>query len=68
MKPPTYSMTKPKLNNIFLLIQLYRGYKMENTNTRRITTPKKTQEINHLTEKPKEENHTQTHIPPPIAK
>jgi hypothetical protein len=48
-----YSMTKPNLNNIFLLIQPYIGYKKENSNKRRLTTSKKT----YLTRKPKDENH-----------
>jgi hypothetical protein len=49
----TYSMTKPHLNINFLLIQPYRQYKKENLNTERVTTLKKSQEINHLTANPK---------------
>jgi hypothetical protein len=40
MEKPKYYMTKPNLNNIFLLIQPYRGYWKENSNTRRITQEK----------------------------
>ena len=58
-------MTKSTLNNIFLLIQPYRRYWKEDSNTRRITIPEKTQEIDHLTTNPKEENHT--HLTPTPA-
>jgi len=34
-----YSMTKPNLHNIFPQIQPYKGKQMENSNTRRETTP-----------------------------
>ena len=47
MEKPRYSMAKPNLNSIFLLIQLYRGYWNKNSNTRRVTIPKKTQETKH---------------------
>jgi hypothetical protein len=67
MEKPRYSMTKPNLNNIFLLIQPYRGYWKKISNTRRVTTPKKIQEIKHFTTNPKEENHTHI-IPPPATK
>jgi hypothetical protein len=60
MKKLRYSMSKPNLNNIFLLMQPHRGHQNENSNTRRVTTPKKTQEINHLTAKPKEHTHIQS--------
>jgi hypothetical protein len=46
-------MTKPNLNNIFQLIQSYRGYWMENSDTMRVATPKRNPEINHLTTIPK---------------
>jgi hypothetical protein len=51
MKKPRYSMTKPNITSILLLIQPYRGYWKENSNTRRVTTPKKIQEIKCLTNK-----------------
>jgi hypothetical protein len=60
MKKPRYSTTKLNLNTIFLLIQTYRGKEKKKSNTRRETTPKKTQEIKHLTTNLKEENHTHT--------
>lgn len=50
-------MTQPNFKNIYLLIQPYRGYQKQNPNTGRVTTAKKTQEINHLTTNHKEENH-----------
>jgi hypothetical protein len=53
MEKLRYSMTKPNLNNIFLLIEPYRRYEKESSNTRKVTTPKKTQEINYLTGKTK---------------
>ena len=62
MEKARYSMEKPNLNNI----QLYRYWK-ENTNTNRVTTPKKTQEIKQLTTNLNEENHTHI-IPPPATK
>jgi hypothetical protein len=40
-----YFMKRPNLSNIFPLIQLYEGYQKRNFNTRRVTTPMKTQEI-----------------------
>jgi hypothetical protein len=52
MEKPRYSMTKPILNNIFLLVQAYRGHWNKISITRRITTFKKTQEIKHFTEIP----------------
>ena len=55
-------MAKPNLNNKYLLIQPYRGFQKENSNTRRVSTPKKEQEVNHLTTNPKGEIHT--HIIP----
>ena len=58
MEKSRYSMTNPKLNNIFLLIQPYRGQQKQNTNRRRVTTPQQIQEIHHLTTNPKEENYT----------
>ena len=67
MKKPRYSMTKPNITSILLLIQPYRGYQKENSNTRRVTTPKKTQEIKHFRINPKEENHIHI-IPPPVTK
>ena len=54
-----WTRTKPNLTNIWLLNQLYREFYRENSNTRRVPTPKKRQDINHLTTKPKGENHTQ---------
>jgi hypothetical protein len=54
-------MIKSNLNNTYLLVQPYRGCYKENCNTRRVTTYKKTQEINHLIAKPK----VRKHIPPP---
>jgi hypothetical protein len=65
MEKPRYSMIKPNLNNIFLLTQPYRGYWNKTSNTRRITTTKKRQEIKHFTANPKEEN--RTHIIPPLT-
>jgi hypothetical protein len=62
-------MEKPKdfmkknLNNICPLIQPYRGYMNEISNTRRVTTPKKIQETKQPTN-PKEENHTHIILPP----
>jgi hypothetical protein len=45
MEKPRYSMTKPNLKIIFLLIQPYKIYWKENSNTRRsVVTPKKAQE------------------------
>ena len=67
MEKPRYPMTKPNLNNIVLLIQLYRRHWKENSNTRRVTTPKKAGEIKHLTTSPKEDNHIHI-IQPPATK
>jgi hypothetical protein len=67
MKKLRYFMIKQNLNNIYLLIQPYKGYWKEIFNTRRVTTPKKTQEIKHFTTNPKEKNHTQI-MPPPAIK
>ena len=63
VEKPKYSM----LNNIVLLIQPERGYWNKISNTRRVTTPKKTQEIKHFRINPKEENHIHI-IPPPATK
>ena len=56
-------MTKP--NFLDLPIQSYRGLQKENSNTKRVPTPKKKQEINHLTAKPKGVHHV--HIIPPTT-
>lgn len=39
-------------------MQTFRGSQKENSKSRKATTPKKTQEINHLKTNPKEENHS----------
>jgi hypothetical protein len=48
-----WTRTKPNLTNIWLLNQLYREFYRENSNTRRVPIPKKRQDTNHLTTKPK---------------
>ena len=58
-----YSRTNPNLNSIYLPTQPYRGSWKENSNTRKIRTPKKKENINHLTTKSKTESHK--HIKPP---
>jgi hypothetical protein len=63
METARYSMTKPNINNFFLLIQAYRRYWKENFSIRKVITLKKTQEIKYLIPSPKEENHI--HITPP---
>jgi hypothetical protein len=67
VEKPRYSMTIPNLNNVFLLAQPYKEYGKSNSNTRTVTTSKKTQEINHLTANPKEANHKKK-IPPQTTK
>jgi hypothetical protein len=57
-------MTKPNLNNTFLLIQPYRGYWKEISNSRRITAPKETKEIKYFTTTQKKKI---IHILPPPA-
>ena len=57
---------KTNLNNIYPLIQPYRGYQKENFNIKRITTYPKIQEIIYLRAKPKEGKHTHTN--PPTSK
>jgi hypothetical protein len=53
---------EPNLTTIFLLSQPYRGYWNENSNIRKVTITKKTQEVKHLITNPKEDTHTQYHI------
>jgi hypothetical protein len=60
-------MTKPNLNNMFLLIKPYRGYWKKISNTTRVTTPKKTQEIKHFTTNTQKDNHIYL-ISPPVTK
>jgi hypothetical protein len=49
-------MTKTNLNNIFPRMQLYRGYQKEIFNRKRVTIPKKYQEIDIFTPKKKKIN------------
>ena len=56
-------MTKPNTNSVYLPIQSYREFLKENSNTRKVPTPKERQDINHLTTKPKGKD--QMHIMPP---
>jgi len=77
MEKPRHSMTKPKpnLNNMFLLSQLYTGYKKKNSSTRRVSTPtskkkKKTNNNKKLIisqQISKGENYIQT-VPPSTSK
>ena len=53
-------MAKTSLN-VFLLIQPYRRYLKEKSNTRRVTTPTKTQDINHIIANTHTHTHTHTH-------
>ena len=62
MERSKYPRTNPNLNSIYLPTQPYRGSWKENSNTRKITTTKKGQDIKHLTTKSKAENHK--HIKP----
>ena len=52
-----------QFQTVYLSIQPYRRSWKENSNTRKVPTPKKGQHIKHLTTKPKGENHK--HIKPP---
>ena len=61
MEKPIYPMTRPNLNNLFLLAQPYRVYQKESINPIRLTTLKKIQDMNHLKTNPKEDKHTHTH-------
>jgi hypothetical protein len=59
-------MTQSNLNNVFLIIQPYKGYWKENSNTRRVTTPNKTnrKKINisqQIQKKRITHTHTHTH-------
>jgi hypothetical protein len=54
-------MTKPNLNNSCLTIKPYRGFYWETFNKRRVPTPKKRQETNHLKTKSKGENYYATY-------
>jgi hypothetical protein len=63
MEKPKYSRTKPNSNSIYLATQPYRGSWKENSNTRKVSAPKKGQAIKHLTSKLKAESHK--HIKPP---
>jgi hypothetical protein len=65
MEKTRYSMTKSNISNIFPLIQPCRGKLKENSSASRETTPKESQEINHLTTNTKEENHR--NIIPPLT-
>jgi hypothetical protein len=47
MEKTRYSETKPNLN-VYPQIQPYRKYLKENSNPRRVTTHKKTQEIKYF--------------------
>jgi hypothetical protein len=64
MDKERYFMTNPNLNSIFLLIQPYRGYWKENFNKRRVTTSKKTHEINYFIPNLPKENQTHIILPP----
>jgi len=66
VEKPRYPVTKQNLIDIFLLIQPCKGYK-DNSNTTKVTTPKKTQEINYLITNSKEESHIHI-VPPPTTK
>ena len=52
---------KTTLTQYFSTTQLYRGHYKVNSNTKKVIIPRKTQENNHHTVKPKEERHTYTH-------
>jgi hypothetical protein len=54
MEKPKYSRTKSNSNIFYLTTQTYRGSWKENPNTRKVPTPKKGQDIKHLTTKPKQ--------------
>jgi hypothetical protein len=58
-----YSRTNPNLNSIYLPTQPYRGSWKENSNTRKIPTTKKGQDIKHLTTKSKAESHKHIKVP-----
>jgi hypothetical protein len=69
MEKTKYFRTKPNSNNIYLPIQPYKGSWKENSNPRKVSSPKKGQDIKHLMTKPKSENHkhTKPHAKPNIA-
>jgi hypothetical protein len=62
IKKLKYSRTKPNLSSIYLTTQPYKGSWKENSNTRKVPTPKKGQDNKHLTTNSKAESHK--HIVP----
>jgi hypothetical protein len=57
----------PKPNNANInSIKSYRGFGKENPNTRKVTTPTETQQINDPTAKQKRNTHTPPLPPPPL--
>jgi hypothetical protein len=62
MEKTSYFITKPNLNNIFLLIPSYMGYYNENSSTTCVNISKRTQKTNNsVPAKPKDGNNTHTH-------
>jgi hypothetical protein len=55
-----------QFQTVYLSIQPYRRSWKENSNTRKVPTPKKGQHIKHLTTNPKEDNHKHTKPPTKI--
>ena len=66
MEKTKYSRTKPNSNSIYLPTQHYRGSWKENSNTRKIPSPKKGQNIKYLTTKSKAEIHKHIKLPTKI--
>jgi hypothetical protein len=55
MEKPKYPRTKPNSNRIYPPTKPYRGSWKENSNTRKVPSTKKGQNIKHLTKKSKAE-------------